>query len=102
MELFSNIDKEKLVEFYEYFEGLKEGNQRRKLGEEHQELVEELLLFDNGIGYIDNIIKEIADNLILIFQHVYALDITDEELREAIKDKIERTDYRKLIKYYEK
>lgn len=102
MELFSNIDKEKLVEFYGYFEGLKEGNQRRKLGEEHQELVEELLLFDNGIGYIDNIIKEIADNLILIFQHVYALDITDEELREAIKDKIERTDYRKLIKYYEK
>lgn len=102
MELFNKVDKEKLVEFYEYFEGLKEGNQRRKLGEEHQELVEELLLFDNGIGYIDNIIKEIADNLILIFQHVYALDITDEELREAIKDKIERTDYRKLIKYYEK
>lgn len=102
MELFNKVDKEKLVEFYEYFEGLKEGNQRRKLGEEHQELVEELLLFDNGIGYINNIIKEIADNLILIFQHVYALDITDEELREAIKDKIERTDYRKLIKYYEK
>ncbi len=46
--------------------------------------------------------KEIADNLILIFQHVYALDITEEELREAIKDKIERTEYRKLIKYYEK
>ena len=75
MELFNKVDKEKLVEFYEYFEGLEEGNQRRKLGEEHQELVEELLLFDYGIGYIDNIIKEIADNLILIFQHVYALDI---------------------------
>ena len=102
MELFNDTDKEKLVEFYEYFEGLKEGNQRRKLGEEHQELVEELLLFDEGIGYIENIIKEIADNLILIFQHVYALDITEEELREAIKEKMDRTDYRKTTKYYEK
>lgn len=102
MELFTNEDKHKLVEFYEYFESLKSGNQRRKLNEENQELTEELLLFDAGIGNIEDIIKELADNLIVIFEHIYALDIEEEELKEAIKEKILRTDYRKTIKYYEK
>lgn len=102
MEFFTDIDKEKLIEFYEYFEGLKEGNQRRKLGEENQELVEELLLFDNGIGDIKHIIEEIADNIILIYEHVYALDITQDELVDAIREKMKRTDQRKQDKYYEK
>lgn len=102
MEFFTDIDKEKLIEFYEYFEGLKEGNQRRKLGEENQELVEELLLlFDNGIGDIKHIIEEIADNIILIYEHVYALDITQDELVDAIREKMQRTEFRKLTKYYE-
>ena len=101
MEFFTDIDKETLIEFYEYFESLKEGNQRRKLGEENQELVEELLLFDNGIGDIKHIIEEIADNIILIFEHVYALDITHDELVNAIREKMQRTKFRKLTKYYE-
>lgn len=102
MEVFTDIGKEKLIEFYEYFESLREGNQRRKLGEENQELVEELLLFDKGIGDIKHIIEEIADNIILLYEHVYALDITDDELIEAIRQKMKRTDQRKQDKYYEK
>lgn len=102
MELFTEEDKKKLTEFYLYFESLKEGNQRRKLIEESHELTEELLLFDSGIGSIEDIIKEIADILIVIFEHVYALDIEEQELRDAIIEKMTRTDFRKTIKYYEK
>ena len=101
MELFTNEDKHKLVEFYEYFESLKSGNQRRKLMEECHELTEELLLFDSGIGSIEDIIKELADILIVIFEHVYALEVEGQELRDAIIEKMTRTDFRKTIKYYE-
>lgn len=102
MGIFTEIGKEKLIEFYEYFESLRDGNQRRKLGEEHQELIEELAFFDKGVGDIQDIIKEVADNIILIFEHVYALDITDDEIIEAIRQKMKRTDQRKQDKYYEK
>lgn len=101
MNFFNDMEKEQLVELYDYFEGLKTGNQRRKLNEENQELTEELLLFDRGIGAIDDVIKEMADNFILLFQHIYALDITEEELKSAIKEKLIRTLHRKEIKYYE-
>ena len=102
MNLFDNIEKDQLVELYEYFESLPDGDQRRKLNEEHQELEDELLLFDKGVGDIDCVIKEIADNLILIFQHAYFLDITDSEIKSALKEKLSRTLHRKAIKYYER
>ena len=34
--LFDNVEKDQLVELYEYFQGLPDGDQRRKLNEEHQ------------------------------------------------------------------
>lgn len=100
--LFDNVEKDQLVELYEYFQGLPDGDQRRKLNEEHQELEDELLLFDCGVGDINSVIKEIADNLILIFQHAYFLDITDTEIKSALKEKLSRTLHRKATKYYEK
>lgn len=102
MNFFDDMEKQQLVELYEHFESRKKKSQLRKLGEEQQELVEQLALFDNGIGFIEDVISELADNFILLFQHVYALDITDEEIKEAIKKKLTRTIERVATNYYEK
>ncbi len=102
MNFFDNIEKEQLVELYDYFENMRKGSQIRKLGEEHQELLEQLVLFDYGMSDINCVIEELADNFILLFQHAYALDITDEEIKKAIKGKLTRTLERVATKYYEK
>lgn len=102
MSFFNDIEKEQLIDLYEHFEGIKEKSQLRKLGEEQQELVEQLALFDKGLGFIEDVIGEFADNLILLFQHIYALDITDEEIKDAMKRKLNRTLERVATNYYEK
>lgn len=101
MNFFDNIEKERLFELYNYFESLRKGSQLRKLGEEHQELIESLILFENGIGNIKDVISELADNFILLFQHMYALDITDNEIKDMVKSKLSRTLERKYSGYYE-
>lgn len=99
--MFESIDSKRFIELYNYFESLRQGNQRRKLGEEHQELIEELVKFDYGEGDINFIIKEIADNFILLFQHIYALEIEPKEVYDAMLEKLARTEQRKKDKYYE-
>lgn len=99
--MFESIDSERFLKLYEYFESLREGNQRRKLGEEHQELIEELVLFDKGVGDINDVIYEIADNFILLFQHIYAYDIEPKEVYDAMLSKLKRTENRKRDGYYE-
>lgn len=100
--MFVDIDKERFLNIYNYFEGLRVGTQRRKLGEENQELIEELVKFDAGVSDIDKVKKEIADNLNLLFQHIYAYGIEPKEVYDALIEKIERTEQRKKDKYYEK
>ena len=100
--MFESIDSERFLELYNYFESLREGSQRRKLGEEHQELIEELVKFDYGEGDINFIIKELADNFNLLFEHMYAYEIEPKEVFDAMIDKLERTEQRKKDKYYEK
>lgn len=99
--MFENIDSERFVELYNYFENLREGNQRRKLGEEHQELIEELVKFDVGVGDIEDVIYEMADNFILLFQHMYAYEIEPKEVYDKMLRKLDRTEERKQNHYYE-
>lgn len=101
MGFFNDIEKEQLVDLYNHFENIKEGAQLRKLGEEHQELIESLILFEHGVGDIDDVISEFADNFILLFQHIYNLDITDDEIKDAMKKKLTRTLERVSSGYYE-
>lgn len=100
--MFESINSERFIELYVYFESLKEGNQRRKLGEEHQELIEELVKFDNGVGDIKNVIYELADNFIMLFEHMYAYEIEPKEVFDGMIYKLDRTEQRKEDKYYEK
>lgn len=99
--MFESIDSERFLELYNYFEGIRKNSQRRKLGEEHQELIEELVKFDLGIGDINNIIDEIADNFILLFQHMYAYEIEPKEVFDKMLWKLDRTEERKANHYYE-
>lgn len=99
--MFESIDSERFLELYDYFEGIRKNSQRRKLGEEHQELIEELVKFDLGIGDINNIIDEIADNFILLFQHMYAYEIEPKEVFDKMLWKLDRTEERKANHYYE-
>lgn len=100
--MFESIDSERFLDLYDYFESLKEDSQRRKLGEEHDELIEELIKFEWGVGNINDITYELADNFFLLFQHMYAYGIEPKEVYDALIEKIERTEQRKKDKYYEK
>lgn len=100
--MFESIDSERFLELYDYFESLREDSQRRKLGEEHDELIEELIKFEWGVGDIKNIISELADNFFLLLQHMYAYDIEPQEVYDELMWKLERTEQRKKDKYYEK
>lgn len=99
--MFESIDSKRFLELYEYFENLPKGDQKRKLNEEHLELQQELTLFDLGYGDIQNVIKEMADVFVLLLQHMYAREITMQEVYNALIEKLERTEIRKENKYYE-
>lgn len=100
--MFEKIDPHRFLDIYNYFEGMREGCQRRKLGEEHQELIEELVKFDKGIGDVRNIIDELADNIFILFQIMYAYEIEPQEVYDQLLYKMDRTEKRKIEKYYEK
>ena len=76
-------------------------NQRRKLTEEIQELNDEILLYEKGIGNIEDVITETADVLNIIKGFMIEYDITGDELREKMKLKMKRTDKRIDNGYYE-
>ena len=64
--------------------------QRNKLCEEFRELQDELHeVYDND-KLSDNLVSEIADNFVLMLQFAYDNEITLEEIKEEMKQKIER------------
>jgi len=97
-----DIDKERFLRLYDSFERKKEGTQLKKLAEEQQELNNALLLWQYGLNPIEDVIQELADNFILLYQHMYANEIEPEELKNVILEKLDRTDKRILSGYYDK
>lgn len=100
--MFEQIDKERFLKIYTYFTNVIGGSQERKLKEEQYELDEALIKFDNGIGDINEVVKEFADNFALLFQHMYVRDIELEEVYNALIEKLNRTDVRVVTRYYER
>lgn len=97
-----DIDSERFLRIYANFEGQKKGTQLKKLAEEQQELNNALLLYDYDLNPIEDVIQEMADNFILMYQFIYAKDIDLEKIKEAIIDKLDRTDLRIVTGYYDK
>ncbi len=90
--------KEDCLKVFEYFGYV---TQRRKLVEEVDELNDEVLLFEKGIGDIKDLKQELADCYILLKQFKEHYEITDEELLLEIRGKLDRTLKRIEEGYYE-
>lgn len=90
-------EKENFKKIFNYF-GYE--NQRRKLNEEVQELNDAILLYEKGIGDIENVIEEISDikNVLESFKAKY--DITENEIRKNRQYKVDRTIDRINSGYY--
>ena len=89
--------KEDCLKIFEHFGYEK---QRRKLAEETNELNDEVLLFEKGIGDIKDLKEELADVYILLKQIKEYYEITDEELMLVIRAKMNRTLERIESGYY--
>ena len=96
-----DIDSERFLRIYGAFEMKKKGTQMKKLAEEQQELNNALLLNEYGLNPIEDVIQELADNFILMYQFIYAKDIDLDTLKKAIIYKLDRTDKRLLEHYYD-
>jgi hypothetical protein len=73
------MNKEIYLEIFNHF-GWYE--QRRKLQEELDELKDEILLYENGIGDIKKMIKEMADVRNVLNQFIYAYEMLEEEINK--------------------
>lgn len=91
------MDKETYLEIFNHF-GWYE--QRRKLQEELDELKDEILLYENGIGDIKKMIKEMADVRNVLNQFIYAYEMLEEEINKEGTDKNIRTLQRIADNYY--
>lgn len=79
--------KEELLTIFNHYEPIA---QRNKLCEEFRELQDELHeIYDND-KLSDNLVSEIADNFVLMLQFAYDNEITVEEIKREMKQKIER------------
>ena len=79
--------KEKLLTIFNHY---KPKTQRNKLCEEFRELQDELHeVYDNDM-LTDNLVSEIADNFVLMLQFAYDNEITLEEIKREMEQKIER------------
>ena len=79
--------KEKLLTIFNHYEPQM---QRNKLCEEFRELQDELHeVYDNDM-LSDNLVSEIADNFVLMLQFAYDNEITLEEIKREMEQKIER------------
>lgn len=76
--------------------------QRRKLVEEVNEFLDEILLFEKGIGDIKNIEEEFADVIVLLEQFREVYELSNCELAQNEADKIYRTKKRIRAGYYER
>lgn len=65
--------------------------------EECSELIKEMTKANRGIGNATNIKEEIADVILVIYQLMYLLDISDEDIGKIAGKKVERT----MKTYYE-
>ena len=72
-------------------------HQVSKLLEEVGEFIETVINEDK-----ENMIQEIADCFVMLKQFQYYYGITDEEIEEVMKYKVERTIKRMENEYYEK
>lgn len=101
--------KDDLLEIYNHFGS---DIQRKKLNEEHMELQEQLFWANyyvmanntNGVyevPFIKEVIGELADVTCLLKQIQYIYKISDKDLEEEMKIKIERTKKRIKEGYYE-
>lgn len=77
-------------------------NQRRKLNEEIQELNDEILLYEKGIGDIDNIIEELGDLFNVLNGFIIDYEIENDELKRVMDKKLNRTIKRIDSGYYKK
>lgn len=66
-------------------------NQRRKLVDEAVELSDEILLYEKGIGDINNIIAEMSDVLNVMQQFILEYEISTQEIENVADDKMKRT-----------
>lgn len=69
-------------------------NQIRKLQEELDELKKEVILFEYGIGDIDNLMKEYADTMNVLEQFKLNYELGEQEIEEARLYKITRQEER--------
>ena len=88
-----------LIDIFNYF-GYE--TQRRKLVEEVNEFLDEILLFEKGIGDIKKVEEELVDIFILLNQFYDYYEMEDEELILVTKEKIKRTKERIRAGYYER
>ena len=91
------MNKEIYLKIFNHF-GWKK--QRRKLQEEIDELKDEILLYEHGIGDIKEMIKEMADVRNVLNQFIYAYEILEKELNKEGTDKNIRTLQRIADNYY--
>ena len=92
--------KEDLLKIIEHFG---EKNQREYLAKEYQELQDEIYKFLNGES--EDILTEMVDVLVLTLQFMakasYSFELLEENIKNEVKFKIERTLKRIEIGYYE-
>lgn len=81
-------EKENFEKIFNYF-GYE--NQRRKLNEEVQELNDAILLYEKGIGCIENVIEEISDIKNVLEGFIIKYEITENEIRTNQYNKLHRT-----------
>jgi NTP pyrophosphatase (non-canonical NTP hydrolase) len=88
-----------LIDIFNYF-GYE--TQRRKLIEEVNEFLDEILLFEKGIGDIEKVEEEMADIVVLLEQFKTVYELSSYELENIVEDKIYRTKERIRAGYYER
>ena len=59
--------------------------------EECSELIKELTKAHRGKGDVSNIEEEIADVLLVIYQLMHLLDISEDDIKKIAEEKTERT-----------
>ena len=79
------------------FNNYGKSHQVSKLLEEVGEFIETVMNEDK-----ENMVQEMADCMVMLKQFQYYYGITDEEIEEVMKYKIERTIKRMENEYYEK
>lgn len=76
--------------------------QRRKLIEEVNEFLDEILLFEKGVGDIKKVEEEMADIVVLLEQFIRVYELDEYKLINIEKQKEKRTIERIRAGYYER